>query len=457
MEHLEMDTSSLLKENNIMTLGDLGKLREKYSFPSGVQLRIPGEGEMILSTCPGEVAFYEAAFPIGLRSWIPRPLRSISPAVAWRCLPVAGRTLRWATRVSPVFTRGNLPCGSPSSCDSVEYLGAIRGDIRRIARKAFPDPPNLTLIRWLGGKVQDPFTNLFLRGSSSNSNSRLESLSDLGLSPKLRSDGIVLKTRHSFYFIRGLISVLSAAMSSRISLSTLTKKSEEKKAVTKDASSVATSQPFLKGIVIQEKQPREDVPDATAKKGRVHDSKDKEAMLPPPPKRTKSNKGESNAAMHTLTLRTSSPLLGNNLGFRASMMSSSPMARKVLSGVILPVDKEKVDQFTTDELVTTSFHALGQAAKIGAKLKDKSEAMARLEAEVAEITSNRRSRSGILTKLALAKKLAIEEFKSSDDFKGAVTDSAAIMEMDANFAEEEEEAKASKKEEDNEGEANPAP
>ncbi|GFZ00929.1 hypothetical protein Acr_14g0005640 [Actinidia rufa] len=171
------------------------------------------------------------------------------------------------------------------------------------------------------------------------------------------------------------------------------------------------------------------------------------------------------------------------------------------------------EQFTPDDLVTKSFHALGQsqehqndldfqiartnsaelklikaqnralkvegqlaelgeqAATIGAELKDKSEAVARLEAEVAELTS----------KLFQAKKLAIEEFKSSDDFKVAVTDSAATyfgkdfefckrqllhqhpnlginvasMEMDANFfEEEEEEAKESEKEMGNEGEAN---
>ncbi|GFS36404.1 hypothetical protein Acr_00g0045770 [Actinidia rufa] len=50
-----------------MTQGDLDKLREKYSFPTRIQLRIPEEGETILSTRPGEVTFYEAAFPAGLR------------------------------------------------------------------------------------------------------------------------------------------------------------------------------------------------------------------------------------------------------------------------------------------------------------------------------------------------------------------------------------------------------
>ncbi|GFS36166.1 hypothetical protein Acr_00g0044420 [Actinidia rufa] len=49
-----------------MTLEELNALRDTYSFPSGVQIRLPDEGENITSTRPGEVAFYEAAFPAGL-------------------------------------------------------------------------------------------------------------------------------------------------------------------------------------------------------------------------------------------------------------------------------------------------------------------------------------------------------------------------------------------------------
>ncbi|GFY87132.1 hypothetical protein Acr_05g0007710 [Actinidia rufa] len=346
--------------------------------------------------------------------------------------------------------RGDLQCGSLSCSDSVEYPGVIRGDIKRIARKAFPNTPDFTLLRWLGGKVQDPFMNLFLRGPSSNSTSRSESLLDLGLSPEFRSNGIVLKTRHSFYFNHGLTSVLFAAMSSQISLSTLTKKAKEKKAATKDRSSLATSQPPLKGIVIQEKRPWEDVHDPAAKKGEVDDSKGKEVMPPPPPpKRTKSNKGTSNAAMHTLTLGTSSSSLGDNLGSGASMMSSAPVAQKILNRVILPVDKEKISHANSTEL-------LKWRARWPSWVKDGKDRH---------------------------KKLAIEEFKSSDDFKEVVIDSAATyfsegfefckrqllhqypnlgidvasMEMDVDFVEEEVAAKASEKEEDNEGEANPAP
>ncbi|GFY86001.1 hypothetical protein Acr_04g0007390 [Actinidia rufa] len=59
---------SVEEKTNIMTLEELDALRDTYSFPSGVQIRLPDEGETITSsTRPGEVAFYEAAFPAGLR------------------------------------------------------------------------------------------------------------------------------------------------------------------------------------------------------------------------------------------------------------------------------------------------------------------------------------------------------------------------------------------------------
>ncbi|GFS46023.1 hypothetical protein Acr_00g0099640 [Actinidia rufa] len=528
-EHPKMDTSTLTKETNIMTQDDLDNLRKKYSFPPGIQLRIPREGETILSTQSGKLAFYEAAFPAGLRFPIHPIVRRIlsrykicptqlSPN-AWQFIVYSLMIWRYYKRhmscdefkslysLSPLPYLGwyyfkerpdkNLLRGSPSNVkvwkkrfffaseDEWEFfpsmppgeeilksynklptltenevkrmegvLGKIgpggyfevskvldsktfkkfftrsrmevsssggentaSGNEGRIAMRAFPDIPDLTLLRWLGGKVPYPFS--FSSIPSPSSDSKLDSLSDSGLPPELRSD----------------------AMSSRINLSTLTKKAGEKKAVTKDASSAATSQPPLKG-------------------------------------------------------------LADNLGHRASMMSSAPVAQKILNGVIFPADKEKVDYFTMDELVTKSFHALGQLAcadsaelemvkaqnrasqvegqlanlgekamKTEAELKDKSEVVARLEVEVAELTS----------KYALVKKLAVEEFKSSDDFKEAVAALTASyfgegfefckrqllhqnpnlgvdvvsMEMDAELAEEEEAAKVGEKEEDNEANAAP--
>ena len=64
---------SVEEKHNIMTLEELNALRDTYSFPPGVRVRLPDEGETITSARPGEVAFYEAAFPASLRF----PLHSI--------------------------------------------------------------------------------------------------------------------------------------------------------------------------------------------------------------------------------------------------------------------------------------------------------------------------------------------------------------------------------------------
>ncbi|GFZ05826.1 hypothetical protein Acr_17g0013980 [Actinidia rufa] len=347
-------------------------------------------------------------------------------------------------------SRGNLQRDSPSRSDLVECVGVIRGDIGRIARRAFLNIPDLPLLRWLGGKVQNPFSNLFPSGLTSRSDSRSESVLDSGLSFEIKSN----------------------AMSLRISLSTLTKKVGEKKAATKDVSSVATSQPPLKGIVIQEKRPRDDAHDlVSTKKGKVDNSKGKEAMLPSPTQEDQiQQRGEQRGCAN------------------------------ILNGVILPADKEKVDQFTTDELVTKSFHALGQVLVVLVSAlafqsqdhqNDYHFQLARADSAELEIVKaqNRALKAEsqlaelAYEKLAQAKELAIDDFKSSNDFKDAVTDSVATyfgegfefckrqlfhhhpnlganmvsMEMDTNLAEEEEAAKVGEKGEENEGEVGPTP
>ena len=74
--------------------------------------------------------------------------------------------------------------------DSVEYLGVIRRGIGGAIRRAHPGIPDETLLRWLGGKVKDPFTNLLSGTSGSSSDSGSDSISDSELPPELRSDGI---------------------------------------------------------------------------------------------------------------------------------------------------------------------------------------------------------------------------------------------------------------------------
>ena len=57
--------------------------------------------------------------------------------------------------------------------------------------------------------------------------------------------------------------------------------------------------------------------------------------------------------------------LGNSsttLGPIISMLGSPSVAKKILGGVIPPVDKEKVDKLTLDQVITKFFHIIGQVS-----------------------------------------------------------------------------------------------
>ncbi|GFZ19791.1 hypothetical protein Acr_28g0004960 [Actinidia rufa] len=150
---------------------------------------------------------------------------------------------------------------------------------------------------------------------------------------------------------------------------------------------------------------------------------------------------------------------GNALGPGVSMLGSASVAEKILSRVILPADKEKVNKLSLDQVVTTLFHIVDQnqtlelegllgefseqEQKATKELKEKIEAVARLEAEVAELKKNE----------ALAKGKAIEEYKSLDDFQEAVESAASKysddMGLDHDLIEEEEEEGEDKEKEEN--------
>ncbi|GFS36972.1 hypothetical protein Acr_00g0049020 [Actinidia rufa] len=538
----EMDTSSLTKESNVMSQAELDKLGSTYSFSSGVRLRIPRDGETILSTRQGEVAFYEAAFLAGLRLPIHPTIREIlihykiCPAQlspnAWRsviCSLVIWRHFKrhlscdefkclyslsplpdsgwyyfkarpeknlfrgspsnvkgWKTRFffasgdewefpSGVVASDTIPrvprsWGTPGkscnklptlsevdaerteaifgkieprgyfevskvlgsrtfrkhfaagcavlstsggdnttsgdegefvSCeDSVEYLGVIRRGIGGAIRRALPGIPDETLLRWLGGKVKDPFTNLLSGESGSGSDSRSDSFSDFELPPELRSD----------------------AMSARVGASVLGERTGGKA----KAEKATTAKPPTKGVVIREKCTREGVPGDR-------------------------NRGRAAEA------GTSFP--GGEVG--SESMSDASVARRLLTGVIPASNKKEVDQLSENELVAKSFHALGQVVVFASSLALRSQEhlhdidfhMARADSTELELVkaqkravkaenrlaelNEERSRPGtevddlkttvaeLTDKLAKAKELAIENFKASEEFKAAITDSAA--------------------------------
>ncbi|GFZ00939.1 hypothetical protein Acr_14g0005740 [Actinidia rufa] len=506
----EMDTSSLTKEGNVMSQAELDKLGSTYSFPSGVRLRIPGDGKTILSARQGEVAFYEAAFLVGLRLPIHPTIREIlihykiCPAQlspnAW-CLyslsplPDSGwyyfkaRSEKNFLRGSPSNVKGwktrfffasgdewELPSGMAASdttprvprswgtpgkscnklptlsevdakrteaifgkiepggyfevskvlgsrtfrkyfavgCtalstsggdnttsgdegefvtreDSVEYLGVIRRGIGGAIRRACPGIPDETLLRWLGGKAKDSFTNLLSGTFGSSSDLGSDSISDSELPPELRSD----------------------AMSARDGAPALGEKTGGK-AKAEKATKATTAKPPSKGVVIREKTYAGRRPRAINARGRAAEA------------------------------GTSFP--GGDVG--SESMSDASVARRLLTGVIPASDKKEVDQLSENELVAKSFHALGQehlhdidfhmaradsaklelvkaqkrAVKAENRLAELSEEGSKpgtevddLKATVAELTN----------KLAKAKELAIEDFKASGEFKAAVTDSAA--------------------------------
>ena len=74
---------------------------------------------------------------------------------------------------------------SPSRDDSVECLGSIRTELREI----LPHIPDLTLLRWLGGKVLDPILDRFMNTPSLGSNPTSKSCSNSSLPAELESDG----------------------------------------------------------------------------------------------------------------------------------------------------------------------------------------------------------------------------------------------------------------------------
>ncbi|GFS40521.1 hypothetical protein Acr_00g0069090 [Actinidia rufa] len=553
--HLIAIHPSVEEKTNIMTLEELNALRDTYSFPSGVQIRLPDEGENITSTRPSEVAFYEAAFPAGLRFPLHPNIRlilqfyNICPAQlvpnAWRSIACSmalwaskfffvsddeweipeGTSRKGALRVSRTWGIPDKHCNnpprlygdepkvfeeifrsveqsgrfsvpmlldsksyrrvfvspssrasrmvgdnllsieapsfssdvgespnpheqarreSPSRDDSIKYLGSIRTELRRL----LPHIPDLTLLRWTGGKVLDPILDRFLNAPSSNSSS--ESCSDSSLLVELESD----------------------AMSKRVSFKKIGEKLEK-------SAGVSSGTPIpAKGVVIGEKRARESITSSPSKKGKADDGlkgKRVESGLDGKKKATSSSK--ASAAPTAASSRPgegTSAHLGTVLG-PPSILGSPSVAERLLRGVILPADKEKVDKLTLDQTETKLFHVIGQALVLGSSLAVRSREageqaslqegrVASMETEVARLQklaadleqqlaesrareqqandelakmksdrgllTDKLEKSGLLVNelreaLNKAKDSAMEEFKSSSEFMVVVEDSAS--------------------------------
>ncbi|GFS34894.1 hypothetical protein Acr_00g0036660 [Actinidia rufa] len=502
----KMDTSSLNKESNVMSQAELDNLGTMYSFPQGVRLRIPGDGETILSARQGEVAFYEAAFLAGLRFPIHPTIREIlihykicptqlSPN-AWRpviCSLVIWRhfkrhlscnEFRCLYSLSPLPDSGwyyfkarpekNLLRESPSnvkgwktrfffasgdewefpsgvSCNKLPTLSEVDAERMEAIFGKIEPGGYFEVSKVLGSRT---FKKYFAVGCTALSTSGGDNTTSGDDGEFGTREGSVEYLGVIGPDIGGAIRKALPAILARVGAPVLGEKAGGK-AKGEKAMKAATVKPPTKGVVIEEKRTREG--DHISEKDEPDSSKGKGAAPPPPSKRFKSNRGAINARGRAAGAGTSSP--GGDVG--SESMSDASVARRLLTGVIPASDKKEVDQLSENELVAKSFHALGQVVVFASSLALRSQEhlhdidfhMARADSAELELVkaqkravkaenrlaelSEERSKPGtevddlkaivaeLTNKLAKAKELAIEDFKASEEFKAAVTDSAA--------------------------------
>ncbi|GFZ14861.1 hypothetical protein Acr_24g0010510 [Actinidia rufa] len=467
----KMDTSSLTKESNVMSQADLDNLGTTYSFPQGVRLRIPGDGETILSARQGEVAFYEAAFLAGLRFPIHPTIRDIlihyQICPARSCPPTRGdrsyvrwRGLRRTCSEDPeqrkgvedevLFCLGGLVGVSPgrgcqrefttssqilgnTSCNKLPTLSEV--DAKRMEAVFGKIEPGgyFDVSKVLNSRT---FKRHFAGGCSAfstsggdNTTSGDEGEFDTG------EDSV------EYWKIRLRISYLGRPASSSDSGSDSISDSELPPELRSDDAMSA------RGKAVAEK----------AKKARQPSIPPKGAKTPCRPRRLKgSNPTEGDQCRgRAAEAGTSSPA-GDG---ESQSMSDASVSSEVAYRVIPTSDKKEVDQLSENDLVAKSFHALGQVVVYTSSLALRSqEHLHDIDFHMARADS---------AQLELAKELAIEDFKASEEFKAAVTDSAATyfgdgfefckrqllhqfpnlgadvanMAMDPSFAEEEEATK----------------
>ncbi|GFZ14857.1 hypothetical protein Acr_24g0010470 [Actinidia rufa] len=147
-----------------------------------------------------------------------------------------------------------------------------------------------------------------------------------------------------------------SAMSKRLKLSDLAK------VVAKKAATSAS-----KGVVISEGS------ETTSGKRALDDgSKGKQVAQSPEPKKARTDAGASGASARPPVISgagsSARQVLSEALGPQASVMASAATAEKILAGVVLPADKEKVDRLTFDQVVTKFLHVVGQGVILGSSL-----------------------------------------------------------------------------------------
>ncbi|GFZ04834.1 hypothetical protein Acr_17g0004060 [Actinidia rufa] len=263
---------------------------------------------------------------------------------------------------------------SPSRDDSIVCLGSFRTELRRL----LPHIPDLTLLRWTGGKVLDPILGNYLNVPSSNPSSK--SCSDSSQPVELESD----------------------AMSKRVSFKKIGEKLGK-------AAGVSSGTPALaKGVVIGEKRAGENITSSPSKKAKADDgSKGKGVDIGPEGKKKASSSSKASAAPTVVPSRPgegTSAHLGAVSGLRAFYLGQPVCCRKVTAGATGRIPCSSREQQSLDEL---------------AKAKGDRDSLADHLGKSGALVNELREA------LNKAKESAVEEFKSSSEFMVAVEDAAS--------------------------------
>ncbi|GFY87361.1 hypothetical protein Acr_05g0010000 [Actinidia rufa] len=512
------------EKTNIMTLEELDALRETYSFLSRVQVRLPEEWETITSARPSEVAFYEVSFLAGLRFPIHPTIKlilqfyNIYPAQlvpnAWRsivCSMAMWRVFKYTLSVSEfrnlfslnsnpkpdqswlyfkarnkkTLLRGIILGGRPESSEDMgdkhcNNSPRLYGDelkvfeVFRFVEKTghFSVPVLLESKSFcrvfvsLGSMASGTSGEGHPGGEPSSSRATWDRTEeDFASYPRPDPLEVVRGKGFRFNFNRNLSLGLNPTSDSS---------SDSSQPVELDSDAMSKRISFKKLGKNLEKSKNKSLGILASAKG----SKGK--RVDPEPKGKKKATSSSNASTTPATASShpgegTSANLGAALGPTAFILGSPSMAEKLLRGVIPPVDKEKVEKQTLDQMATKLFHVIGQALVLNLSLAVRSREageqaslqegraasmeieVARLQKlsvdleqqlaearvreqqandELAKTKSDRDSqvdkfeRSGILVvelreALDKAKESAVEEFKSLSEFVVAVEDFAS--------------------------------
>ncbi|GFS46091.1 hypothetical protein Acr_00g0100120 [Actinidia rufa] len=402
-----MDTSSLTKENNVMSQAELDNLGATYSFPPGVLLRIPGDGETILSARQGEVAFYEAAFLAGLRLPIHPTIREI--LIHYKLCPAQLSPNAWRSVICSLVIWRHFK--RHMSCDEFRCLYSL-SPLPDSGWYYFKARPEKNLLRGSPSNVKGWKTRFFFAsgdewefpwGMAANDSTprvprswetpgkscnKLPALSEVDAK---RTETVFRRIEPGGYFEVSKV-LGSRTFKKYFALGcTVLSSSGGDNTTSGDDGEFGTREDSVEylGVIRRDiggaiRSALPGIPDKTllrwlggkakdsfmnllsGKSGSSSDSGSdsiSDSELPPssdlmlcrlelvPPPWVKKHEGRAVEAGTSST--------GGGIGSE-SMMSDASVARRLLTGVIPASDKKEVDQLSENDLVAKSFHALGQ-------------------------------------------------------------------------------------------------